>query len=129
MSRALSGHPEELAMPPAPKLAMPWVWAGAATNTAFSGPWGVSYAHNLTPDRYGGLGIWTEEMLITAIRTGKHMSAGRPIQPPMPWQVYRNMTDEDLKAIYAYLRSIPPIENKAPVYEPPQRVAETSDAK
>ena len=42
----------------------PWVWAGAATNTAFAGPWGVSFTANLTPDTETGLGDWTEEMFI-----------------------------------------------------------------
>src|SRR4051812_26973895 len=51
-SRRLSGHPEQMAMPPAPSLPKgPWMWTGAATNTAFAGPWGVSYARNLTPDQ------------------------------------------------------------------------------
>ena len=93
--------------------------AGAATNTAYSGPWGVSYAANLTPDQNTGLGIWTEEMFVSAIRTGRHMGVSRPIMPPMPWTVYRNLTDEDLKSVYAFLRTIPAIHNRVPEYEPP----------
>lgn len=120
MSRLLSGHPENVVMPPPPKLAEgPWVWAGAGTLTAFSGPWGVSYAANLTPDTNTGLGIWTEDMFVRALRTGRHMGTSRPIQPPMPWLWYRHFSDEDLKAIYAYLRSIPPITNHVPEYQPP----------
>ena len=119
MTRMLSGHPEGLTMPPAPALGMPWMWAGAATMTAFAGPWGVSYSANLTPDQNTGLGIWTEEMFVNAIRQGKHMGTSREIQPPMPWQVYRNMTDEDLKSVFAYLRTIPPIVNHVPDWEPP----------
>ena len=95
----------------------PWVWAGTGTNTGFYGPWGVSYAANLTPD-VSGLQIWTEDMFIRAIRTGKHMGQSRPIAPPMPWPVYRNLTDEDLAAVYAYLRTIPPVRNNVPEYEP-----------
>ena len=115
MSRALSGHPESLVMPPAPKLPNgPWVWLGAGTNTAFAGPWGVSYAANLTPDRLTGIGIWNEETFIQTIRTGRHWGVARPILPPMPWQNVRGLTDSDLKAVYAYLRSLKPIKNQVP---------------
>lgn len=113
MSRALSGHPEKMVMPPPPKLEGPWVWIGAGSNTAFAGPWGISYAKNLTPDP-SGLGTWTEKEFMTAIRTGRDRDTGRPIIPPMPWPVYRNFTDEDLKAIFAYLRTLPPVENTPP---------------
>lgn len=119
MSRMLSGHPETLKMGPPPKLENGWVYAGSGTNTAYVGPWGVSYAINLTPDQNTGLGIWTEDQFVKAIKTGKHFGVSRPIQPPMPWQSYSNMTDEDLKAIYVYLRSVPPITNHVPDYEPP----------
>ena len=120
MTRMLSGHPENLVMPPPPQLPEgPWAWVGAITNTAFSGPWGVTYAPNLTPDQNTGLGIWTEEMFVTAMKTGKHMGTSRAIQPPMPWPAYQHLTDEDLKAIYAYLRSVPPIPNRVPDYAPP----------
>jgi mono/diheme cytochrome c family protein len=117
MSRMLSGHPESLTVTEKPSLEGPWVWAGTGTNTGFYGPWGVSYAANLTPD-VSGLQIWTEDMFIRAIRTGKHMGQSRPIAPPMPWPVYRNLTDEDLAAVYAYLRTIPPVRNNVPEYEP-----------
>ena len=120
MSRMLSGHPQDLAMPAAPAVgAGPWGWAGATTNTAFAGPWGVSFTANLTPDENTGLGIWTEEMFIKAIRTGRHMGASREILPPMPWPNYARMTDDDLKAVYAYLRSIPAVHNRVPDPLPP----------
>jgi mono/diheme cytochrome c family protein len=120
MSRMLSGHPESVKMPPAPTLeAGPWQWVGGATNTVFAGPWGVTYATNLTPDENTGLGIWTEDMFVRALRTGRHMGTSRPIQPPMPWPWLSKMTDEDLKAMYAYLRTIPPIVNHVPDYAPP----------
>jgi hypothetical protein len=120
MSRMLSGHPEEIGPLPNAKAAQPFLWSGFGTNTAFSGPWGVSYTFNLTPEPNTGLGIWTEEMFIKAIRTGRHMGVSRPINPPMPWPAYRNATDEDLKAVYAYLRTIKPIVNHVPAYEPPE---------
>ena len=130
MSRALSGHPEGLVMPPAPKMGDgPWVWAGAGTNTAFAGPWGVSYARNLTPEKLTGTGIWTEEMFIQTLRTGKHWGVSRPILPPMPWQNYAQATDEDLKSIYAYLRTVQPIKNQVPdavLAAPPSQVASAS---
>jgi mono/diheme cytochrome c family protein len=120
MSRTLSGHPQDMTMPPPPPLAAPWVWMGAATNTAFAGPWGVSFTANLTPDPETGLGKWSEKMFMDAIRTGKHQGIGRPILPPMPWPMYRHATDEDLKALFAYLRSIPAIKNRvAQPVEPP----------
>jgi hypothetical protein len=55
MSRMLSGHPEQMKMPPPPKPSGPWVASFAATNTAFAGPWGISYTSNLTPDKNTGL--------------------------------------------------------------------------
>jgi hypothetical protein len=124
MTKMLSGHPEGLKMPPGPKLPEgPWLWVGAATNTAFAGPWGVTYSTNLTPDQNTGIGIWTEDMFVRAIKSGKHMGTSRMIQPPMPWPAYGQATDEDLKSIYAYLRSIPAIANRVPDYEEPKRPA------
>ncbi len=120
MTLALSGHPESMKLPPPPKLGNgPWVWAASGTNTAFAGPWGVSYTANLTPDKLTGLGIWTEDIFIKTIRTGRHWGVSRPILPPMPWSVYRNMTDEDLKSVFAYLRTVKPIKNQVPEPVPP----------
>lgn len=118
MTRFLSGHPEQIGPLPNPKAPEPFIALSFGTNTAFSGPWGVSYAFNLTPDQNTGLGIWTEDMFIKTIRTGRHMGVSRPINPPMPWPAYRNATDEDLKAIYAFLRTIQPIVNHVPEYQP-----------
>jgi hypothetical protein len=87
---------------------------GAATNTAWAGPWGVSFTANLTPDAETGLGGWTVEMFIQAMRTGKHQGKGRPILPPMPYPWFAKLTDADLRAVFAYLQSIPPIPNKVP---------------
>jgi hypothetical protein len=118
MSRMLSGHPEGMKLPPPPKPVGPWI-ASTVPLTAWSGPWGMTYSVNITPDTNTGLGIWTEDMFLKAMKTGKHMGTSREIQPPMPWQTYRLATDEDLKAIFAYLKSIPPIVNRVPDYEPP----------
>ena len=114
MTRMLSGHPEAMKLPKAPAATGPWLWFGAATNTAYAGPWGVSYAANLTPDQNTGLGIWTEDMFVKALRTGKHMATSREILPPMPWPSYGKMTDADLKSVYAYLRTVKPITNHVP---------------
>jgi len=121
-SRLLSGHPESYRITaPAATPNGQWQEAAvmAATSTAFSGPWGVSFTANLTPDPNTGIGIWTEEMFIKTIRTGRHWGVSRPILPPMPWFNYRHMTDDDLKAVYAYLRSIPPVVNRVPDPIPP----------
>ena len=129
MTRMLSGHPESVVITQqAPPLGGEWEggMVFGATMTSFSGPWGVSFAANLTPDRNTGLGIWTEEMFVKAIRTGRHFGVSRPILPPMPWPWFRNMTDEDLKSIFAYLRSIPPVTNHVPDPIPPAAAATTN---
>jgi len=118
MSRMLSGHPEGMKLPPPPRLSGPWM-AAAVPNSAWAGPWGISYSANLTPDKNTGLGIWTEDMFLKAMKTGKHMGTSRQIQPPMPWNWLAQATDEDLKAMFAYLRSIPPIVNHVPDWQEP----------
>jgi hypothetical protein len=120
MSRMLSGHPESLDMPDPPALPQgPWIASFAATNTAWAGPWGVSFTANLTPDRETGLGKWTARNFIETIRTGRHLGRGRAILPPMPVPVYNNFTDADLTAIFLYLQSIPAIRNRVPEPRPP----------
>ena len=78
------------------------------------GPWGVSYASNITPDKQTGIGNWTEEMFIQSMRNGKHMGNGRQLLPPMPWFNIKDLSDSDLKTIYAYLQSVPPVNNLVP---------------
>jgi mono/diheme cytochrome c family protein len=115
MTRALTGHPADFVMPPAPTLpAGPWIWLGSATNTAFAGPWGTSFAANLTPDKATGTGDWTAEQFIATLRTGRRLGKGRPVLPPMPAAVYAKMTDDDLRSIFAYLQSLKPVSNKVP---------------
>jgi hypothetical protein len=119
-SRSLSGHPEALEMPEAPALPPgPWLVTIGATNTAFAGPWGVSFTANLTPDRDTGLGKWTARTFIDTIRTGRHLGRGREVLPPMPIMVYQNFTDEDLTAIFSYLQTIPAVKNRVPEPRPP----------
>ena len=115
MTRMLSGHPQELVMPPAPKLPDgPWNTTVSATLTAWSGPWGVSFTQNLTSDPETGLGRWTEAEFVGALQTGRHQGRGRQILPPMPWKVYSTLPEEDLRMIWAYLQTVPPIRNKVP---------------
>jgi mono/diheme cytochrome c family protein len=120
LTRLLSGHPESLRMPAAPALpAGPWGFVGSGTMTAWAGPWGVSFAANLTPDQETGLGRWTEREFVDAMRSGRHQGRGRPILPPMPVQNVAAFTDADLSAVFAYLRSIPAIRNAVPDPIPP----------
>lgn len=116
-TRYLSGHPAGMTLT-APKLEMPWMAAASATFTAWAGPWGISYSPNLTPDS-SGLGVWDEEMFIQAMRTGKHWGVSRPIMPPMPWEALGRLSDDDLRAMFAFLRTVKPIKNVVPDYEPP----------
>ena len=119
-TKILSGHPEEMQLAEFdPAILEPGKYILFTQDvTAAIGPWGASFAANLTPDNETGIGTWQPEMFINALRTGKHLGAGRPILPPMPWEMVGKLTDEDLKAIFAYLKSIPPIKNKVPDPKP-----------
>lgn len=129
MRKKFAGHPADLKMPPAPDVGNggkgPWLWIGAATNTAFAGPWGVTYAANLTSDKATGLGSWRGGDFVKAMRTGKHAGVGRDILPPMPWQNYARMTEMDLRSLFSYLQSVPAMKNAVPPYSPPN-VASTA---
>lgn len=126
-SKLFSGHPAGSPLPPVDKKALqPGNWMLFAGDiTAYVGPWGMSFAANLTPDSTTGIGAWSEETFIKTLRTGKHLGldGGRPIMPPMPWEVIGKMTDDDLKALYAYFQSIPAVKNQVPAYIPPTEVA------
>src|SRR5262249_39993086 len=115
-SKSLSGYPATQPLPPIDKQALkPGYWVmGSPDLMAWVGPWGISYAANLTPDPQTGTGVWTEDVFSQAMRTGKHMGAGRPILPPMPWEFIKTMSDDELKSIFAYLHSLPPIKNAVP---------------
>ncbi len=123
-ARLLSGHPADAPYPTWNLSDLQQNNALGLTNpmlTAWAGPWGVSFAINLTPDMETGIAEWTEESFIQAMRTGKHQGQpnGRDILPPMPWQNMAQMTDSDLKAVWAYLRTLPPIQNQVPLPVPP----------
>jgi len=119
-SLMLSGH---AAQAPVPDLMPGQVAKGMAATydlTAWHGPWGKSYAANLTPDSTG-IGAWSEQQFFTCIRQGlfKGLEGSRPIMPPMPIASFKSMTDNELKAIFAYLKTIKPIHNVVPDYQPP----------
>lgn len=124
-TRLLSGHPEGSPLPPIDAKALePGYWALFSGDlTVGVGPWGISYAQNLTPHETGIKG-WSLEVFVKAMRTGKHMGVeqGRPIMPPMPWVNLAQATDEDLKALYMYLQSLPPVNNKVPDPKSPEEV-------
>lgn len=119
----LAGHPEGNPLPPPPVLTGPWIAAATWDQTAWTGPWGISYATNLTPDENTGIGSWSEETFVRSLKTGRHMGVSRPVLPPMPWRSLKNLTDEDLRSIYAYLRTLPPVHNRVPEPVPPGAVA------
>lgn len=118
----LSGYPEDEKLPDIDTSEItPGKWyLGSSGLDAWVGPWGVSFGSNLTPDTLTGIGGWTEELFLKTLRTGQFMGieSGRPIMPPMPWESISKMSDDDLKAIFAYLRSIKPIRNNVPSYIP-----------
>jgi hypothetical protein len=122
MTRALTGHPQDMVMPAPPAMPPgPWIGAMSATNTAWAGPWGVSFTANLTPDKETGLGEWTEDMFIKTMRTGLHQGKGRPVLPPMPFFMVGALNDADIKDLFAYLQSLPPVKNRVPApIDPPE---------
>jgi len=115
-ARLLSGHPADAKLPEFDVNSVrPDGWLLFNSHlTAAVGPWGVSYAVNLTPDLETGIGRWEEEAFIQSMRTGLHWGVGPPILPPMPWVNLSEAKDKDLRAIFAYLRSVKPVRNEVP---------------
>ena len=109
-TRFLSGYPADAKLPPVTPGALgrdKWGALASGDLTAWAGPWGVSFAANLTPDETG-LGGWNEEAFIKTMRL-----------PPMPWYDLAALTDNDLKAVFAYLRTLKPVKNQVPSPIPP----------
>jgi mono/diheme cytochrome c family protein len=94
----------------------------SGSEIGWQGPWGVSYASNLTPDPETGLGTWTVVEIERALRSGVRKD-GSPILPPMPWPNIANLTADDMSCLIAYLKSIPPVKHKVPERVPPNTVA------
>lgn len=121
MSLLLSGRPAEMPLIDVDRAEMESKGLVVARDlTEWIGPWGVSFAANLTPDETG-IGNWTEEQFFLALREGKYkgLAASRTLLPPMPWESFSFMTDSEVKAIFAYLMSIKPIHNIVPPALPP----------
>ncbi|MFX0555469.1 diheme cytochrome c-553 [Maribacter sp. CXY002] len=121
MDRYMMGFDSSGALPPIPENVPLGPWALFAGDlTAAVGPWGTSYAGNLTPDKTG-IGNWTLNQFKKAIKEGKYkgLDNSRPILPPMPVEAYRHLEDDDVEAIFTYLKSLKPIENIVPAYTPP----------
>jgi Cytochrome c len=122
MSRYLSGHPADEKYAKVPPKEMfgsefgDWGGLGSVDGTVWVDAGGITFTRNLTPDMETGLGTWTEQMFMKALRTGKHMGApeGRDIHYCMPWQAFGQMNDAELHAIWTYLRTLKPIKNAIP---------------
>jgi mono/diheme cytochrome c family protein len=112
----LSGYPSSKPIQKADSnvVKQGWMLMGADL-TSSVGPWGMSFAGNLTSDATG-IGNWTEENFIRSLRQGKYkgLENSRPLLPPMPWFNFKNMTDDDLKSIFAFLKTTKPVENVVP---------------
>ncbi|MGJ5642400.1 c-type cytochrome [Formosa sp. S-31] len=121
MDKWLMGHPSTDSLPKFKKESLTGNWLLFNPGlTAAVGPWGTSFASNLTPDETG-IGSWSLKQFKLALRKGKYkgLENSRPLMPPMPWQNFSKLTDDDLEAIFEYLKSIKPIDNLVPAYMPP----------
>lgn len=119
-----SGYPADrpVSEPEVNALRKGWVLMGGDLTSAV-GPWGHSFAANITSDPTG-IGNWTEEAFIACMRSGKSkgLPSGRPLLPPMPWMGIAKLNDTDLRAIFAFLQSTKPVQNVAPANRPPQQI-------
>lgn len=111
-----SGYPSERPLQKPDSNAIKQGWSLFGTDfTSTAGAWGMSFAANISSDATG-IGNWKEEQFIKAIREGKWkgLEGSRPLLPPMPWFVYKNLSDEDLQSIFAYLKTTKPVKNVVP---------------
>lgn len=117
--RILSGYPADRPLPPVPANAEAWALM-AMDLTAAVGPWGTTFAANITSDETG-IGNWSYEQFERALRHGlyKGLEGSRPLLPPMPWQNMVDMKAADMQAVFAYLKSTKPVENVVPAPVPP----------
>jgi len=120
-SLLLSGHPAKMPPPDVNRKEMESKGLSVTnTLTAWVGPWGISFAGNITSDSTG-IGNWKEEQFIYALKYGKYkgLATSRALLPPMPWEMYKHMTDDEMKDIFAYLKTTTPINNIVPPPVPP----------
>jgi hypothetical protein len=119
-SNMLSGYPSQKQVPPLPlDLIRKGQIVLAEGGTLAMGPWGTSFAANLTSDETG-IGNWSEAQFSNALRHGKFkgLDGGRMLAPLMPWQNFTVISDEDCKAIFNYLKSTRPYKNVVPAFRP-----------
>ncbi len=112
----LSGYPANRPVQKVDSNVIKQGWALMGSDlTSAVGPWGMSFAANITSDATG-IGNWQEENFLRAMKQGKFkgLEGSRDLLPPMPWFIYKNMTDEDVKAIFAYLKTVKPVDNIVP---------------
>ncbi|MDF0694116.1 c-type cytochrome [Aquirufa ecclesiirivi] len=120
----LSGYPSDR---PIVKFDSPLIKQGFAQLypdlTAAAGPWGVSFAANLTPDETG-IGNWSEDQFKMALTKGKYkgLEHERMLLPPMPWFNFVNLKDEDAHAMFQYLKSLKPVKNVVPMLITPDKM-------
>jgi len=120
-SLLLSGHPEKMPAPDVDRKQMETKGlVVTSTFTSWVGPWGITYSANLTPDDTG-LGNWTEDQFLYALKNSisKGLSGGRHLLPPMSMMPVKHMTDDEMKAIFAYLKTLKPIKNNSVQPTPP----------
>ncbi|MEM7008665.1 MAG: diheme cytochrome c-553 [Thermodesulfobacteriota bacterium] len=122
--RFLSGYAQDQ---PLPDLPFREIISGEAEKTFYTtdatvwvGRWGVSFAANLTPDEQTGIGSMKEEDFIEIFRKKEHFSQENPLISPMPTNVYSQLSFFELRSIYIYLQTLPPIKNEVPSKIPPQ---------
>lgn len=123
-TKLLSGHPAGMPLAKIDKAVLKdWSLMGPLL-TSFAGQWGVSFAANISSDTATGIGKWTFEQFKIALKQGKFKGAkeGRMLLPPMPYQNFENINDEDLADIFAYLKSTKPVNNLVPSAIPPQQI-------
>ena len=121
---ALSGFQKGDSLPPMHSDAVKNGWMLMNSQlTAFVGPWGVSYSANITSDDTG-IGNWSMQRFKTAMREGKLKgdNNGRMMLPPMPWQNFAKLSDEDLESMFKYLKSTKPVNNAVPAPIPPTKI-------
>lgn len=126
-TRQLAGFDARNPVPPMPPVE--GVAEVVALEQAFAGAWGMSFAANITSDVETGIGSWTPQQFVDTLRNGRHQGRGRQLLPPMPWPFFGQMTDEDLKAIFAYLKTVPAVSNKVPDPIPPASAGSASAAR
>lgn len=119
--KMLGGFPADSPVPKAGEAAKgPWILF-APDLTAAVGPWGMSFAANISSDATG-IGNWSEEQFFLALREGKYkgLPDSRNLLPPMPWEGYKSLSDDDISAIFLYLKNSKPVQNIVPAPIAPQ---------